>query len=92
MKFILLSDNYYPYGGSGSIIVGDLVNEFISHGHEVMIITFVDSQEKKSILSENGNITIVRIRIRARKYGNIGRLFAESRYSKEIINYCTNVW
>jgi O26-antigen biosynthesis N-acetyl-L-fucosamine transferase len=91
MKFILLTDSYYPLVGSGSIIVGDLVNEFINQGHEVLVITFVDSQSKSFIVTKKGKLTILRIRMRIRKYGKIGRLIAESMYSKEIIKNLNNV-
>ena len=91
MRFIILTDSYYPQVGSGSIIVGDLVNEFINQGHEILIITFVDTQNKSFIVSKKGDITILRIRIRVRGYGKIGRLIAESRYSKEIIKNLKNL-
>ena len=47
MNFILLSDYYYPIVKSGSVIVGDLVNELSQQGHKLTIVTFSENQSKK---------------------------------------------
>ena len=46
MNFIVLTDYYHPIVKSGSIIVGDLVNELSLQGHKITIVTFVDNQSK----------------------------------------------
>ena len=74
MKFILLSDYYEPIVKSGSIIVGDLVEELLKKGHEVTVITFVDKQNKVYRLSILGRLKIIRIRLLSRKFGRVGRL------------------
>ena len=51
MNFILLTDYYYPIVKSGSIIVGDLVNELSQQGHNLTIVTFTENQSKNRHLS-----------------------------------------
>jgi len=87
MNFILLSDYYHPIVKSGSIIVGDLADELINQGHSVLVVTFVDNQNKKIQLKKSANFVQVSIKSSLRKYGRIGRLWAEMSYSRQIINY-----
>ena len=87
MNFILLSDYYHPIIKSGSIIVGDLADELINQGHSVLVVTFVDNQNKKIQLKKSANFVQVSIKSSLRKYGRIGRLWAEMSYSRQIINY-----
>jgi O26-antigen biosynthesis N-acetyl-L-fucosamine transferase len=87
MNFIILTDYYHPIIKSGSIIMGDLVNELSQHGHKITVVTFVENQSKAcQIIFENG-IQIIRIRslTRDKKYGRVGRLWAELCYSNKII-------
>ena len=85
MKFILLSDYYEPIVKSGSIIVGDLVEELLKKGHEVTVITFVEKQNTVYRVSILGRLKIIRIRLLSRKFGRAGRLLAEMRYSRMVI-------
>ena len=85
MNFILLTDYYYPIVKSGSIIVGDLADELLSKGHNITVITFDDDQKDKYDIEVKGRLRVIRIRSLTRKYGKIGRLWAEINYSKEII-------
>ena len=88
MNFIILTDYYHPIVKSGSIIIGDLATELFQQGHKVTIVTFVENQNKAfQIVSEDG-IQIIRIRsvTRDKKYGRIGRLWAEL-YSNKIIKF-----
>ena len=85
MNLIILTDYFHPIIKSGSIIVGDLANELVKNGHNVTIITFSDSSQ--NIISENfdNGLKVNRLKSPFRKFGRIGRLFAEQRYSKTII-------
>jgi O26-antigen biosynthesis N-acetyl-L-fucosamine transferase len=85
MNFIILSDYFSPIVKSGSIIVGDLVDELIKDGHNVSVVTFVDNQNKECDISILKNLKIIRIRTRSRSFGMVGRLWAEVRYSNKII-------
>ena len=87
MNFILLTDYYYPIVKSGSVIVGDLVNELSQQGHNLTIVTFSENQRKKCEITVEGKLQIIRIRslTRDRKYGRVGRLWAERSYSNKII-------
>ena len=93
MNFILLSDYYYPIVKSGSVIVGDLVNELSQQGHKLTIVTFSENQSKKCEITVEGKLQIIRIRslTRDRKYGRVGRLWAEHRYSNKIIGNLKNL-
>ena len=87
MNFIILTDYYSPIIKSGSIIMGDLVSELSQQGHKITIVTFVENQSKAcQIIFEDG-IQIIRIRslTRDKKYGRVGRLWAELFYSYKII-------
>ena len=54
------------------------------------MITFIDNQKKTYQISNTGKLKIIRIRLQSRKYGRIGRLFAELRYSRKIIKSISN--
>ena len=86
MNFILLSDYYSPIVKSGSIIVADLARELFSQGHHVTVVTFVDDQPYRCDDAIENNIRIIRINIPARKFGKLGRLFAEYNYSSKIVH------
>ena len=62
MNFILLTDYYYPIVKSGSVIVGDLVNELSQQGHNLTIVTFSENQRKKCEITVEGKLQIIRIR------------------------------
>ncbi len=87
MNFIILTDYYHPIVKSGSIIIGDLASELFQQGHKVTIVTFVEYQNKAFQLVSEDGIQIIRIRsvTRDKKYGRIGRLWAELCYSNKII-------
>tara|TARA_B100000795_G_scaffold266637_1_gene250131 strand:- start:268 stop:1449 length:1182 start_codon:yes stop_codon:yes gene_type:complete len=85
MHFILLTDYYHPIVKSSSIIVGDLVDELVSQGHNITVITFDDNQRIRYRRSHEGRLQIIRIKSISRKYGRIGRLWAEVNYSRKII-------
>ena len=85
MNFILLTDYYYPIVKSGAIIVEDLAIELLRQGHNVTIVTFVDDQTNGYQDIVENNIRIIRIRVSSRKYGRIGRFWAENTYSFRII-------
>ena len=89
MNFILLSDYYYPIVKSGSIIVGDLVDELLSQGHNVTVVSFVDKQIKKTKIVKSNNLKKISIKSPLRKFGKVGRLLAEMSYSRQIIG-CFN--
>jgi glycosyltransferase involved in cell wall biosynthesis len=93
MNFILLTDYYYPIVKSGSVIVGDLVNELYQQGHNLTIVTFSENQRKKCEITVEGKLQIIRIRslTRDRKYGRVGRLWAEHRYSNKVIRNLKNL-
>ncbi len=93
MNFILLTDYYYPIVKSGSVIVGDLVNELSQQGHNLTIVTFSENQRKKCEITVEGKLQIIRIRslTRDRKYGRVGRLWAECRYSNKVIRNLKNL-
>ena len=84
MNFIVLTDYYHPIVKSGSIIVGDLVNELTKQGHSLTVVTFVDNQSKECQITLEDRLQIIRIRSLTRKYGRIGRLWAERSYSSKI--------
>ena len=86
MNFIFLTDYYHPIVKSGSIIIGDLANQFIKQGHKVTIVTFVNNQNIGCKVTVDHNLKIIRIRSITRQYGRAGRLWAEYRYSNKIIN------
>ena len=88
MHFILLTDYYHPIVKSSSIIVGDLVDELVSQGHNITVITFDDNQRIRYRRSHEGRLQIIRIKSISRKYGRIGRLWAEVNYSRKIIKSC----
>ena len=87
MNFIILTDYYYPIVKSGSIIIGDLASELSQKGHKVTIVTFVENQSKACEINFEEEIQIIRIRslTRDKKYGRVGRLWAELFYSNKII-------
>ena len=85
MKIVLFSDYYYPTIKSGSIVIKDLATELTRLGHEAIVITFNENQNGFLTKEKNGSITIIRLRSRLRKFGMIGRLLAELRYSSSII-------
>ena len=60
MNFILLTDYYYPIVKSGSVIVGDLVNELSQQGHNLTIVTFSENQRKKCEITVENNLHIIR--------------------------------
>ena len=85
MKIVLFSDYYYPTIKSGSIVIKDLATELTRLGHEAIVITFNENQNDFLTKEKNGSITIIRLRSKLRKFGMIGRLLAELRYSSSII-------
>jgi len=93
MNVILLTDYYYPIVKSGSVIVGDLANELSQQGHNLTIVTFNENQRKKCKITVEGKFQIIRIRslTRDRKYGRVGRLWAEHRYSNKVIRNLKNL-
>ena len=62
MNFIVLTDYYHPIVKSGSIIVGDLVNELSLQGHKITIVTFSENQRKKCEITVEGKLQIIRIK------------------------------
>ena len=91
MNFILLTDYYEPIIKSGSIIVGDLANELQEQGHNITVVTFVDTQASKFNVEDKGKLKVIRIRSLTRKYGKVGRLWAEVNYSRKIIKNLKNI-
>ena len=85
MHFILLTDYYHPIVKSSSIIVGDLVDELVSQGHNITVVTFDDNQRVRYTVEDKERLQVVRIRSISRKYGRIGRLWAEINYSRKVI-------
>ena len=85
MNFVVLTDYYYPIVKSGSIIVGDLATELLCQGNSVTIVTFVDNLDNKYQDTIEDGIRVIRIRSRSRKYGMVGRLWAEYNYSSKIM-------
>jgi O26-antigen biosynthesis N-acetyl-L-fucosamine transferase len=90
MNFILLSDYFFPIVKSGSIIVGDLAEELLSQGHKVTLITFEDTQKDEINLEVKNSLQIIRIKSPTRKYGKVGRLWAEINYSRKVIKSIKN--
>jgi O26-antigen biosynthesis N-acetyl-L-fucosamine transferase len=85
MNIILLTDYYSPIIKSGSIIIEDLAIELSHQGNTVTIITFSDNQASKFQDIVENNIRILRIKVTSRKFGRLGRLWSEYRYSSLII-------
>jgi len=85
MKVVLFSDYFYPAIKSGSIVIKDLAIELTRLGHEAIVVTFNEDQKDFLTKEYNKSITIIRLRSKLRKYGMIGRLLAELRYSSSII-------
>jgi len=85
MNIVVLTDYYHPIIKSGSIIVGDLVDELVLQGHQLTVITFVNNQKHFVQCAVEGNLEIIRIRSLTRGYGKVGRLWAEYNYSKKVI-------
>jgi len=85
MNFVVLTDYYYPIVKSGSIIVGDLATELLHQGNSITVVTFVDKLDNKYQDTTEDGIRVIRVRSRSRKYGMIGRLWAEYNYSSKII-------
>ena len=85
MHFILLTDYYHPVVKSSSIIVGDLVDELVCQGHNITVVTFDDNQRVSYTVELEGRLKVIRIKAISRKYGRIGRLWAEINYSRKII-------
>ena len=85
MNCILLSDYYYPSIKSGAIIMRDLALELLLQGHYVTILTFVESQDDIFFDSIENGIRVIRIHVPTRKYGRLGRFWAEKSYSSKII-------
>ena len=85
MKVILFSDYYYPTIKSGSIVIKDLATELARLGHEAIVVTFNEKQKESFLDSKEGDVRVIRIKCKLRKYGMIGRLIAEIRYSSLII-------
>ena len=91
MNFILITDYYHPIVKSGSIIVGDLVNELTNQGHSLTVITFVDKASEEVQITLENMVQIIRLRSLTRGYGRIGRLWAEYNYSSSIIKTLSNL-
>jgi len=91
MNFILLTDYYAPIVKSGSIIVGDLAEELLAQGHKIVVVTFDSDQKNKYNVEDKGRLKIIRIKSLSRKYGKIGRLWAEINYSRNIIGILKNL-
>ena len=91
MNFILLTDYYEPIVKSGSIIVGDLAEELLVQGHNIVVVTFDSNQKVKCDVEDKGRLKIIRIKSLSRKYGKLGRLWAEINYSRRIIGSLKNL-
>ncbi len=65
--------------------MGDLAKELSDSGNRITVITFVDKQASKIHDSKDGSIRIIRIRMRLRRLGMVGRLISEMTYSMNII-------
>ena len=85
MNFVILTDYYHPIVKSGSIIVGDLATELLRQENFVTIVTFVDDLDRQYQDTMEDGVRIIRIRSRSRRYGMVGRLWAEYNYSSKII-------
>ena len=86
MNIIIFTDYYSPIIKSGAIIIEDLAVELTSQGHKVTIVTFADNQKSNFEDFFENNIRIIRLKVAIRKYGKLGRLWAEYKYSNLIIN------
>ena len=91
MNFILLTDYYHPIIKSGSIVIGDLATELLRQGHTVTIMTFVSDQKNQCDDFKDDRLRILRIKISGRKYGMVGRLYAENCYSSKVIKILKKV-
>jgi O26-antigen biosynthesis N-acetyl-L-fucosamine transferase len=91
MNIIILTDYYSPIIKSGAIIIEDLAIELVSQGHKITIVTFTDNPKSSFEIFFDNNIRIIRLRVLTRKYGRLGRLFAEYRYSNLIIKNLINL-
>ena len=91
MNFILLTDYYAPIVKSGSIIVGDLAEELLAQGHKIVVVTFDSDQKVKCDVEDIGRLKVIRIKSLSRKFGKIGRLWAEINYSRRIIQNLKNL-
>ena len=85
MNIVFLSDYYAPIIKSGAIIIKDLAIELSLQGNTVTIVTFSENQSSKFQDTIEDNIRVLRIKVASRKYGRLGRLWTEYRYSSLII-------
>ena len=91
MHFILLTDSFYPLANSGSIIVGDLTDELLLQGHNITVLTFDPTQKVEYDIKFKDRLKLIRIKAQSRKYGKVGRLWAEMNYSRKIIKTIKNL-
>jgi O26-antigen biosynthesis N-acetyl-L-fucosamine transferase len=85
MNIVFLTDYYAPIIKSGAIIIEDLAIELSLQGNTVTIVTFSENQSSKFQDTIEDNIRVLRIKVASRKYGRLGRLWSEYRYSSLII-------
>ena len=76
MNFILLTDYYHPIVKSGSIIVGDLVNELTQEGHSLTVVTFADNQSKKCQITVEEGLQVMN----DNEFGNGSVIYTQNGY------------
>jgi O26-antigen biosynthesis N-acetyl-L-fucosamine transferase len=86
MHYLVISDSFTPKINSGSIIVGDLVNEMLRLGNKVTVITFQEELTKLYNIEEVNNLRIIRIKVGDRSKSRFHRALIEMTYSSKIIS------
>ena len=58
MKLLIISDQYLPIIRSGSLLIHDLIREFLLRGHEITLITSAKNSNKETKIK---NLKIIRL-------------------------------
>jgi len=85
MRILLIVVYYAPSTTSAAQMMQDLAREYARRGHQVIVATPSDSVSRKFEISEEGGVTILRIKTGGLKHANrILRLWRERRLSNTI--------
>lgn len=85
MHILLVVVYYPPSTTSAAVMMRDLALEFVHRGHRVTVVTPSDSIEETVSISEEENVTVLRVRTKSLKSaGKMQRLWRESRLSADL--------
>ena len=62
MHFILIADSYYPEISSGSILLGDLVDELLQHNVQLTLIAPSSKVKQSCLVKISNNFNVIRIK------------------------------